>query len=168
MKSNESKTFHESLSRWIQRTPKSIEQLQNMLKKCHKEHLIDRDTIRMIEGVLDVSSQQVRDVMVPRAQMVVLESEQRIIDALPIIVQTKHSRFPVIGHHKDEIKGILLAKELLNHLDHLDTKTVGDLCRWIIPESKRLDDLVQEFQKQHHHMGIVVDEYGEILRIDYH
>ena len=127
---------------------------------------IGQDEIRMIRGVFEVSELQVRDIMIPRSNMIVLDTNSSIIDLLHQIGNSGHSRFPVIGENKDEVVGILLAKDLLkfsNQNDNSDFK-IKDFLRppTFIPESKRLKILLNEFRKSRNHMAIVVDEYGRI------
>ena len=120
----------------------------------------------MLSGVLEVSETQVRDVMVPRSQMVVIDIEQRFDDMLAVIVESGHSRFPVIGEDRDEVLGVLLAKDLLRYFgsDPVKDVSIRRLLRpaAVIPESKRLNALLKEFRDSHNHMAIVVDEYGGV------
>ena len=157
------KSRRQRLRQRLLRIPKSESELLELLQQCQNQQLLDQAALRMIEGVLSVSSKQVRDIMVPRAQMVVLDIESSLKDVIPIIVEHKHSRFPVIGKTKDSIKGIFHAKELIYHLDDLN-QSIDRICykASFVPESKRLDDLLQDFQKNHTHMVFVVDEYGGV------
>jgi magnesium and cobalt transporter len=120
----------------------------------------------MLTGVLEVSETQVRDVMVPRSQMVVIDIEDPFDETLAMIVESGHSRFPVIGEDRDEVLGILLAKDLLRYFgsDAAKGVTIRKLLRpaAVIPESKRLNALLKEFRASHNHMAIVVDEYGGV------
>lgn len=120
----------------------------------------------MLTGVLEVSETQVREVMVPRSQMVVIDIEDEFSDILAMIVESGHSRFPVIGEDRDEVLGILLAKDLLRYFgtDAAREVTIQKLLRpaSVIPESKRLNALLKEFRASHNHMAIVVDEYGGV------
>ncbi len=120
----------------------------------------------MLSGVLEVSETQVRDVMVPRSQMVVIDIDDEFDDTLKLIVESGHSRFPVIGEDRDEVLGILLAKDLLRYFgsDEARELTIKKLLRpaAVIPESKRLNALLKEFRASHNHMAIVVDEYGGV------
>ena len=145
--------------------PKNEAQLLKTLRHCHHHKIIDQDAMTMIEGVFNVSNMQVRDTMVPRAQMVVIKIEQSLESIVQIISESKHSRFPVICEHKDDILGILLAKDILPYLHSKATPFVlKDLIRpsFVVPESKRLDNLLHDFQAKHSHMAIVVDEYGSV------
>ncbi len=127
---------------------------------------LDADEKSMLSGVLEVSETQVRDVMIPRSQMVVIDIEDDFDEVLRTIVESGHSRFPVVGADRDEVLGILLAKDLLRYYGSNEAKelTIRKLLRpaSVIPESKRLNALLREFRASHNHMAIVVDEYGGI------
>lgn len=127
---------------------------------------LDAEEKSMLAGVLEVSETQVREVMVPRSQMIVIEIEQDFDEILALIVASGHSRFPVIGADRDEVLGILLAKDLLRYFGRDEAKqlTIQKLLRpaAVIPESKRLNALLKEFRASHNHMAIVVDEYGGV------
>jgi magnesium and cobalt transporter len=127
---------------------------------------LDAEEKSMLSGVLEVSETQVREVMVPRSQMVVIDIEDKFDDTLRLIVESGHSRFPVIGEDRDEVLGILLAKDLLRYFGSDEAKelTIRKLLRpaAVIPESKRLNALLKEFRASHNHMAIVVDEYGGV------
>lgn len=147
-------------------SPRNRQQFQTLLQKAKEHHVLDNESFRMIEGVLQVSQMQVRDVMVPGPQMVVVEGEFSPEQALPTISESGHSRFPVIGENRDEILGILLAKDLLKFIPNQTDETVriSNLVRpaTFVPESKRLDVLLKEFRANRNHMAMVVDEYGGI------
>ena len=145
--------------------PKSEQQLLKVLKHCYDKKIIDQDAMTMIEGVFNVSNMQVRDSMIPRAQMVFIKLDQPIESVVEAISASKHSRFPVICEHKDDIIGILLAKDILPYLDPKKRPfDIQKLIRpsFVVPESKRLDNLLHDFQAKHSHMAIVVDEYGSV------
>jgi magnesium and cobalt transporter len=146
--------------------PKDKEELLQLLKEAQQGNLLDRDAVGMIEGVMDVSEMQVRDIMIPRSQMEVIEREATLTEFLPIIIESAHSRFPVIGENKDEILGIILAKDLLPYVAQADSSdfNIRDLLRpaMVVPESKRLNIMLKEFQASRNHMAIVVDEYGGV------
>ncbi len=135
-----------------------------MFRKSRLEPALDHDEITMLQGVLEVAETQVRDVMIPRAHMVVLEQDADRDEIFKAIIRSGHSRFPVIGEDRDEVVGILLAKDILRYF----VETPGEkfqLSRWLrpatfIPESKRLNTLLKEFRNSRNHMAIVVDEYG--------
>ena len=143
--------------------PKDKEQLIELLKDAKNRALFDSEALTMIEGVLEVSELQVRDIMIPRAQMVVVGRDDPLDEILPVVVESAHSRFPVIGDHKSEVVGILLAKDLLKYCgDKVPRFNIRDVLRSAIfvPESKRLNVLLKEFRSSRNHMAIVVDEYG--------
>ncbi len=144
--------------------PASKRDLLDFLTDDRWQGVLDSDELQMIRGVLEVSETQVRDVMIPRSQMVVLERGAPSADVLNTIVQSGHSRFPVIGEDKDEVVGILLAKDVLVHYVETPNSDL-DYDRFlrpatVIPESKRLNTLLKEFRVSRNHMAIVVDEYG--------
>ncbi len=145
--------------------PSSREDLVELLRDVHTDGLIEADTLRMMEGALTVSELSVGDVMVPRSQMVMLPADARFIDLMKQVVESGHSRFPVHGEDKDEILGILLAKDLLRGVvaDN-GPGTIHELLRpaVLIPESKRLNVLLREFRQSRNHMAIVIDEYGGV------
>jgi magnesium and cobalt transporter len=150
--------------RAIRGEPWSREELQDLFE--HSENVFDPEEQEMLAGVLEVAETQVRDVMVPRSQMVVIGRDQNLDEMLQVIVESGHSRFPVIGEDRDEIVGILLAKDLLRFFSN-PAETQLRLDRFIrpavvIPESKRLNALLKEFRDSHNHMAIVVDEYGGV------
>ena len=143
-----------------------LESFFDFMNSDQWSELIGQDEIRMIRGVFEVSELQVRDIMIPRSNMIVLDTNSSITDLLYQIGNSGHSRFPVMGENKDEVVGILLAKDLLkfsNQNDNSDFK-IKDFLRppTFIPESKRLKILLNEFRKSRNHMAIVVDEYGRI------
>ncbi|MFV2056444.1 MAG: HlyC/CorC family transporter [Thiohalomonadales bacterium] len=146
--------------------PEDDEQLVQVLRDAQKNNLLDSNALSMIEGVLDVTNMQVRDIMIPRSQMVVIKHDVDPDDFLPTVLESAHSRFPVIGDTRDEIIGILLAKDLLAHFGKKEERyfDIRDLLRQAIfvPESKRLNVLLNEFRANRNHMAIVVDEYGGI------
>ena len=142
------------------------EQLVTLLRDAEQRNLIDADVLAMIEGALQVSEMQVRDIMVPRSQMVVVPFDARSDEFTSTIVDSGHSRFPVIGESRDEVPGILLAKDMLAYLfdGSKSTFSMREVLRpaIFIPESKRLNVLLREFRTSRNHMAIVVDEYGGI------
>ena len=146
--------------------PKDRSELIELLREAQARNLFDSSAQAMIEGVLQVSELQVRDIMIPRSQMVVVEEEHSVQEMLPTIIQSAHSRFPVIGDSRDEVVGILLAKDLLRFLSDEDGEefNINDILRpaFIVPESKRLNILLNEFRNSRSHMAIIVDEYGGV------
>jgi len=146
--------------------PRDLEQLGEMLTGARDRGLIDADVLAMLEGVLQVSEIQVRDVMVPRSQMVVVSRDDPPEKILPAVIESGHSRFPVVGEDRDDVAGILLAKDLLRYFSE-GGETNFDIRECLrpavfIPESKRLNVLLKEFRVSHNHMAIVVDEYGGV------
>jgi len=146
--------------------PRDLEQLSGILTDARDRGLIDADVLAMLEGVLEVSEIQVRDVMVPRSQMVVVHRDDPPEKILPVVIESGHSRFPVVGEDRDEVVGVLLAKDLLRYFAQ-DGGSQFDIRECLrpavfIPESKRLNVLLKEFRVSHNHMAIVVDEYGGV------
>lgn len=159
----ESKGFLRRLSALFSHTPRDKTTLREVLFEAYRQGVIDREAFSMIERVLHMSELRVRDVMVPRAQMEVVRAEKTLEEVLPFVVETAHSRFPVVGEDRSQVEGILLAKDILPHVLH---KTLHMKVRQImrpalfVPESKRLNAMLQEFRSCKQHMAIVVDEYG--------
>lgn len=153
----------ERLSHFLLREPEDREQLIELLHASFEKSLLDGDALAMIEGVLQVSETQVRDVMIPRSQMDVIDITQKPEEFIPFVIETAHSRFPVIDDDKNDIIGILLAKDLLRYYAGEDFD-VRDMLRPVvfIPESKRLNVLLKEFRSNRNHIAIVVDEYGGV------
>ena len=146
--------------------PKTKQEVLDVIEEAVEDNLLDSEALSIIKGAMQVADLQVRDIMVPRSKMVVVEADQTLKEFLPTIISSAHSRFPVIGKSPDEIIGVLLAKDLLpNLLDKNETEfTVQDKLRKVtfIPESKRLNILLKEFRATRSHLAIVVDEYGGI------
>lgn len=146
--------------------PKTREDLLADLKDATDENVLDQEAFSIIEGAMQVSDQQVRDVMIPRSQMVVVEADQTPKEFLPVIISSAHSRFPVIGETPDEVIGILLAKDLLPLIldGSLENFDITQHLRkpTFIPESKRLNVLLKEFRATRNHMAIVIDEYAGV------
>jgi magnesium and cobalt transporter len=140
-------------------------EILNFLTECRNRGLLQADEFAMLQGVLEVSEAHVRDVMIPRSRMVVLRQDDSPDELLQTIVDSGHSRFPVIGADRDEVVGMLLAKDVLRHYRDSDAEFhIDDLLRpaVFIPESKRLNTLLKEFREGHQHMAVVVDEYGGV------
>ena len=144
--------------------PENKEQLIQILRSAKKRALFDNNALSMMEGVLQVSDLRVRDIMIPRAHMVVVESDHPLEKILPVVIESAHSRFPVIGDDRGEVVGILLAKDLLSYCGGYSSRRfdIRDLLRAavFVPESKRLNVLLNEFRASRNHMAIVVDEFG--------
>jgi magnesium and cobalt transporter len=164
---------HGNTGKWLRRItdtfsgePRDMEELTSVLQQARDRGIVNPEAYEMLEGVLQVSELQVRDIMVPRSQMVIINRDDPPEAILPVVIETGHSRFPVIGEDRDQIVGILLAKDLLRYFteggkDNFDIKEVLRSVVFI-PESKRLNVLLKEFRASHHHMAIVVDEYGGV------
>ena len=154
----------ERLSAFIMREPEDREQLIELLHSSHERNLLDADALAMIEGVLQVSELQARDIMVPRSQMDVIDINESPDKFVPLVIQTAHSRFPVTSGNRDDIIGILLAKDLLRYYAGEEEFNVREMLRpaVFIPESKPLNVLLKEFRKNRNHIAIVVDEYGGV------
>ncbi|MBA4286448.1 MAG: magnesium/cobalt efflux protein [Xanthomonadaceae bacterium] len=145
--------------------PRTREDLNELLDGAHESGLVDADAASMIRGVFETGQLQVRDIMVPRAQMVVVERDWPLEQLLASVVESGHSRYPVIGDSRDEIVGILLAKDLLRFTS--SEAPDFDIARWLrpvafVPESKRVNVLLKDFRKSRNHMALVADEYGGV------
>ena len=157
---------------WLERVlgafssePQNQKQLLDLLKNLQSDELIGADELFMIEGVLQVSDMQVRDIMIPRGQMVVLEHSIPFTEIIELITESGHSRFPVIDEDKDDVVGILLAKDLLQlSIDNAEKFEFNEYIRpaSFVPESKRLNVLLKEFRQNRSHMALIVDEYGGV------
>jgi hemolysin (HlyC) family protein len=154
----------ERLSTLLLREPEDREQLIELLHSAYERNLLDADALSMMEGVIQVSERQVREIMIPRAQMDVIDISQPPEQFIPFVIETAHSRFPVIDGDKDNIIGILLAKDLLRYYAGEKKFDVRDMLRpaVFVPESKRLNVLLREFRGNRNHMALVVDEYGGV------
>ena len=163
--SEKRRSWLDRLSSAFSGEPSTRDDLVELLRDAQSDGLIGGDTLKMMEGAIAVADLTVGDVMVPRAQMVSLPVEARFLDLMKQVVESGHSRFPVHGDNKDEILGILLAKDLLRGVvaDN-GPGTVRELLRpaVLIPESKKLNLLLKEFRLSRNHMAIVVDEYGGV------
>ncbi len=162
---HERRSWLERLSLAFSGEPQSREDLVEILRDAQENGLIGADTLKMLEGALAVSELQVGDIMIPRSQMVSLPADSPFIELMKLVVETGHSRFPVHGDDKDEILGILLAKDLLRGIvADGGPGQVRELLRpaVLIPESKRLNVLLKEFRLSRNHMAIVVDEHGGV------
>ncbi|MGB4810939.1 MAG: transporter associated domain-containing protein [Methylophilaceae bacterium] len=160
---NNKPSLLERLSHFLLREPEDREQLLTLLHSAYENNLMDADSLAMIEGVLQVSEMQVRDIMIPRSQMDVIDITHPPEAFIPHVIETAHSRFPVIEDDKNDVIGILLAKDLLRYYAGEEFE-VRDMLRpaVFIPESKRLNILLKEFRSNRNHIAIVVDEYGGV------
>ena len=154
----------ERISAFLLREPEDREQLIELLRSAYERQLLDSDALSMIEGVLQVSEMQARDIMIPRAQMDMIDVAEAPDKFVPLVIQTNHSRFPVFEGDRDRVIGILLAKDLLRYYAGEEEFNVRDMLRpaVFIPESKRLNVLLKDFRANRNHMAIVVDEYGGV------
>ena len=157
-------TLLERLSAFLTREPEDREGLLDILHGAFEHKLLDADALSIIEGALQVSDMTVRDIIIPRAQMDVVSIDEDPSQFIPFVMETRHSRFPVIGESKDDIVGILLAKELLNFYARPEGFVLRDTLRpaVFVPESKRLNVLLRDFRANRNHIAIVVDEYGGV------
>ena len=143
--------------------PKDKEQLADILKSAFDKNMMDSDALMMLEGVLNVSEMHVRDIMIPRSQMDVIDISKKIKEFIPFVIQTSHSRFPVIEENVNNVIGILLAKDLLRFTSGEEFEVRDNLRPAIfVPESKRLNVLLKDFRTNRNHIAIVVDEYGGV------
>ena len=153
----------ERLSAFLLREPEDREQLIQLLHSAYERNLLDADALSMMEGVLQVSERQVREIMIPRAQMDVIDISEPPDKFIPFVIETAHSRFPVTDGDKDNIIGILLAKDLLRYYagEEFD---VRDMLRpaVFVPEAKRLNVLLRDFRSNRNHIALVADEYGGV------
>jgi magnesium and cobalt transporter len=164
----EKRSWLERLSHAFSGEPESREDLIEILRDARENGILSSDTLKMLEGALSVSEHQVSDIMVPRSQMVSLPLNAEFIELMKMVVESGHSRFPVHGEDKDDILGILLAKDLLRGIvADGGPGNIRELLRPVvlIPESKRLNVLLKEFRQSRNHMAIVVDEHGGVAGI---
>src|SRR5438067_9889761 len=146
------------------REPEDREQLLKLLHSAFERNLLDGDALSMIEGALQVSEMQVRDIMVPRSQMDMIDVSETPDKFIPQVIATAHSRFPVIDQNRDDVIGVLLAKDLLRYYAGKEGFNVREMLRpaVFVPEAKRLNVLLREFRASRNHMAIVLDEYGGV------
>ncbi|WP_115719358.1 CNNM family magnesium/cobalt transport protein CorC [Gallaecimonas mangrovi] len=161
-----SKSWLDRISHFFSDEPKNRDDLMLVIESATERELIDVQTKDMLQGVLDVSELRVRDIMIPRSQIVAIDKSQKVQDFLPTIIESAHSRFPIINEDKDHIEGMLLAKDLLKYAfgqaeDDFDLDKVKREAV-IVPESKRVDVLLKEFRSGRFHMAIVIDEFGGV------
>ncbi len=157
------KTWLDKLSQLLTGEPQDIDDLLELLREAKERSLLDTDALSMIEGVLQVSQMRVRDIMIPRVQMIVLPKEATLESILPLVIESGHSRYPVIDGDKSKVIGVLLTKDLLVKVFENKNLTVQEIMRSIsiVPESKRLNVLLKESRTNGNHMAVVVDEYGQ-------
>lgn len=156
------KSWVDKISHLLTGEPQDLDDLLEILREAREKRLLDTDALSMIEGVLQVSEMRVRDIMIPRIQMVVVPKDAELETIFPLVLEFGHSRFPVIEDDRSRVVGILMAKDLLAHALQDKSKKVEEIMRppSVVPESKRLNVLLKEFRTERNHMAIVVDEYG--------
>lgn len=164
--SNEQKSWLERITQVFAHEPKSRQELLELLREAHENQLLDSEALAIVEGAIQVADLQVRDIMVPRSQVISIKANASLREILPVIIDAAHSRYPVTGDSLDEVVGVLLAKDLLPLLLKEDTQAFNlrELLRPVnfVPESKRLNVLLRDFRANHNHMAIVIDEYGGV------
>ena len=159
------RTFLDKLASFISSEPDSRTELLDILHDAHDRKLIDTECLSMIEGVFRLFDSAVRDIMIPRSQMITLKRNQTLDECLDVIIESAHSRFPVISEDKDHIEGILMAKDLLPFMrSDAEAFSMEKVLRpaVVVPESKRVDRMLKEFRSQRYHMAIVIDEFGGV------
>lgn len=164
--SNGQRSWLEKITQAFVHEPKNRQELLELLREAHSNKLLDSEALSIVEGAIQVADLQVRDIMVPRSQMITIKATQSPRDFLPSVIDAAHSRYPVMGENHDEVLGVLLAKDLLPLIlqGNTDGFNIKDLLRpaTFVPESKRLNVLLREFRANHNHMAIVIDEYGGV------
>ncbi|MEO1888492.1 MAG: transporter associated domain-containing protein [Cycloclasticus sp.] len=162
----ENRTWIERLGQALMGEPKDREELVQLMRDAEKRDLLGQDALAMIEGVLQVSELQVRDIMIPRSNIVFIPREASLDDIYPLVIDSAHSRFPVQDEETSQVAGILLAKDLLSYAasNKAQKFDVRDVMRHVIfvPESKRLNVMLHEFRANRNHMAVVIDEYGSV------
>lgn len=164
--SNGHKSWLGKITQAFAHEPRNRQELLELLRDAHDNKLLDSEALSIVEGAIQVADLQVRDIMVPRSQMISIKASQTPRDFLPAIIDAAHSRYPVVGESLDDVMGVLLAKDLLPLILHDANHTfnIKDLLRpaTFVPESKRLNVLLREFRANHNHMAIVIDEYAGV------
>lgn len=159
------KSFFGRLNQLFHGEPKNRDDLVELIRDSEQKDVIDPDTREMLEGVMNISDERVRDIMIPRSQIVTLKRNQSLDECLDVIIDSAHSRFPVISEDKDHIEGLLMAKDLLPFMrTDAEPFNIDKVLRpaVVVPESKRVDLLLKEFRSQRYHMAIVIDEFGGV------
>ncbi|QJD58923.1 HlyC/CorC family transporter [Pseudomonas sp. gcc21] len=163
---NGHKSWLDKIAQAFVHEPQNRQELLELLRGAHSNEVLDIEALSIIEGALQVSDMQVRDIMIPRSQMTTIKATQNPREFLPAVIEAAHSRYPVIGETIDDVLGILLAKDLLPLVLEADTDryNIKDILRpaTCVPESKRLNVLLKEFRSNRNHMAIVIDEYGGV------
>lgn len=160
------KSWLERITQAFAHEPKSRQELLEVLREAHDNKLLDTEALNIVEGAIQVADLQVRDIMIPRSQIISVKAGQTPREFLPAIIEAAHSRYPVVGEHLDEVLGVLLAKDLLPLIleQHADSFDLRPLLRpaTFVPESKGLNDLLREFRGNRNHLAIVIDEFGRV------
>lgn len=159
------KTFFERIGQLFQGEPKDKQELVDVIRDSESNDLIDHDTRDMLEGVIQIADMRVRDIMIPRSQMITIDKCDDLDKIIALIVDAQHSRYPIVSEDKDHVEGVLLAKDLLKYLGSQSTPfDMAEVTRpaVVVPESKRVDRLLKEFREERYHMAIVVDEFGGV------
>lgn len=157
------RSWVDKISHLLTGEPQDLDDLLEILREAREKHLLDTDALSMIEGVLQVSQMRVRDIMIPRIQMVVVPKDAELETIFPLVTEFGHSRYPVIDGDRSKVVGVLLAKDMLARILENKTLKVHEIMRTscVVPESKRLNVLLKELRTNGNHMAIVVDEYGQ-------
>lgn len=160
------KSWIDKIAQLFSDEPTDTKSLLELLRNAEQDKVLDADALGIIEGALQVSSMQVRDIMIPRSQVVTVPAKLPVSEILELVIKASHSRFPVLGDNADNVMGILLAKDLLPLVlnggnDKFDIKDIVRPATFV-PESKRLNVLLKEFRETRNHMAIVIDEYGSV------
>lgn len=163
--SNGHRSWLDKLAQAFNQEPKTRQELFALLREANRNNLLDDDALGIVEGAMEIDELKVRDIMIPRSQMICIQADQTPEEFLPAVMEAAHSRYPVIGENSDEVLGILLAKDLLPLIlqrpDNFNLRQLLRPCTFV-PESKRLNVLLKEFRANHNHMAIVIDEYGGV------
>ena len=164
--SNEQKSWFNKLTQAFAHEPRNRQELLEVLREAHQNKLLDSEALAIVEGAIQVADLQVRDIMVPRSQVISIKASQTPREFLPAIIDAAHSRYPVVGESLDDVIGILLVKDLLPLIlqGEQPNFNIKELLRpaTFVPESKRLNVLLREFRANHNHMAVVIDEYGGV------
>ncbi|XBC37543.1 MAG: CNNM family magnesium/cobalt transport protein CorC [Buchnera aphidicola (Meitanaphis microgallis)] len=164
-KNNKKNFFSILLNQIFHEEPKSKEELLKLIRYSKNNKLIDQETCDMLEGVIDITQQKIRDIMIPRTQMITLKSAYSLQKCLDIIIKSAHSRFPVMNYNENYVEGFLMAKDLLPFItSKSNTFCIHNILRpaVVVPESKHVDCMLKEFQLKKNHMAIVIDEFGAV------
>ncbi|AKC60481.1 CNNM family magnesium/cobalt transport protein CorC [Blochmannia endosymbiont of Camponotus (Colobopsis) obliquus] len=161
---NKKNFFTTILNQLFHSEPKNRKNLLKLIHNYEQHSLIDTDTRKMLEGVINLTEKKVRDIMIPKSQIITLNKSQTLQHSLDVIIQYAHSRFPIVGENKDHIIGILMVKDLLPFMFNTKHFNIEKIMRpaIVVPENKRVDRMLKEFRCQHYHMSIIIDEFGNM------